>query len=57
MAGAMSMAVGEFASVNSRSDTDRADLDRERLELADDLWRSAKISLAYTSSAGPNARR
>jgi hypothetical protein len=55
MAGAMSMAVGKCPSVNSRSETERAD--RERLELADDPWRSAKISLASTSSAGPNTRR
>jgi VIT1/CCC1 family predicted Fe2+/Mn2+ transporter len=35
-AGAMSMAAGEYVSVSSQSDTERADLDRERLELAHD---------------------
>ena len=36
MAGAMSMAAGEYVSVSSQSDTERADLDREREELASD---------------------
>jgi VIT1/CCC1 family predicted Fe2+/Mn2+ transporter len=36
VAGAMSMAAGEFVSVSSQSDTERADLDRERGELAVD---------------------
>lgn len=34
VAGAMSMAAGEYVSVSSQSDTERADLDRERHELA-----------------------
>jgi vacuolar iron transporter family protein len=34
VAGAMSMAAGEFVSVSSQADTERADLERERLELA-----------------------
>jgi VIT1/CCC1 family predicted Fe2+/Mn2+ transporter len=34
VAGAMSMAAGEYVSVSSQSDTERADLTRERLELA-----------------------
>ena len=34
VAGAMSMAVGEYVSVSSQADTERADLDRERKELA-----------------------
>lgn len=34
VAGAMSMAAGEYVSVSSQSDTERADLDRERKELA-----------------------
>lgn len=34
VAGAMSMAAGEYVSVSSQSDTERADLARERLELA-----------------------
>lgn len=34
VAGAMSMAAGEYVSVSSQSDTERADLERERGELA-----------------------
>ena len=34
VAGAMSMAAGEYVSVSSQSDTENADLDRERGELA-----------------------
>ena len=33
VAGAMSMAAGEYVSVSSQADTERADLDRERREL------------------------
>lgn len=33
VAGAMSMAAGEYVSVSSQADTERADRDRERLEL------------------------
>jgi VIT1/CCC1 family predicted Fe2+/Mn2+ transporter len=36
VAGAMSMAAGEYVSVSSQSDTERADLARERRELAAD---------------------
>jgi VIT1/CCC1 family predicted Fe2+/Mn2+ transporter len=36
VAGAMSMAAGEYVSVSSQSDTERADLERERKELAAD---------------------
>jgi len=36
VAGAMSMAAGEYVSVSSQADTERADLDRERRELADE---------------------
>ena len=35
VAGAMSMAAGEYVSVSSQSDTERADLARERQELSD----------------------
>lgn len=35
VAGAMSMAAGEYVSVSSQSDTERADLTRERRELAE----------------------
>lgn len=34
MAGAMSMAAGEYVSVSSQSDTEQADIDKERHELA-----------------------
>ncbi|HFB65181.1 MAG TPA: VIT family protein [Aeromonadales bacterium] len=34
IAGAMSMAAGEYVSVSSQSDTEKADLDREKYELA-----------------------
>ena len=37
VAGAMSMAAGEYVSVSSQSDTEQADLDRERGELAADI--------------------
>lgn len=37
VAGAMSMAAGEYVSVSSQADTEAADLGRERVELANDL--------------------
>ena len=36
VAGAMSMAAGEYVSVSSQSDTEKADLEKERKELATD---------------------
>ena len=39
VAGAMSMAAGEYVSVCSQTDTERADLARERAELADEPGR------------------
>jgi len=36
VAGAMSMAAGEYVSVSSQADTERADQERERKELATD---------------------
>jgi vacuolar iron transporter family protein len=36
VAGAMSMAAGEYVSVSSQSDTEQADLERERRELEED---------------------
>lgn len=36
VAGAMSMAAGEYVSVHSQADTEKADLERERKELASD---------------------
>lgn len=37
VAGAMSMAAGEYVSVSSQSDTEASDLARERKELSDDI--------------------
>ena len=37
VAGAMSMAAGEYVSVSSQADTESADLERERKELATDI--------------------
>lgn len=42
VAGAMSMAAGEYVSVSSQADTENADLNRERQELASDLVREHK---------------
>ena len=36
VAGALSMAAGEYVSVSSQADTEKADIERERQELADD---------------------
>ncbi|MEY4917037.1 MAG: hypothetical protein RL616_950, partial [Verrucomicrobiota bacterium] len=44
VAGAMSMAAGEYVSVSSQSDTENADLEREREELAtDDEFEQAEL--------------
>jgi len=42
VAGAMSMAAGEYVSVSSQADTERADLERERQELLTDLEHERK---------------
>ncbi len=48
VAGAMSMAAGEYVSVSSQSDTERADLDRERGELAaDPVHEHAELTAIY----------
>lgn len=48
VAGAMSMAAGEYVSVSSQADTERADLDREREELATDPEREhAEMTAIY----------
>ncbi|HWT15582.1 MAG TPA: VIT family protein [Patescibacteria group bacterium] len=48
VAGAMSMAAGEYVSVSSQSDTERADLERETLELAtDDAHERAELAGIY----------
>jgi VIT1/CCC1 family predicted Fe2+/Mn2+ transporter len=48
VAGAMSMAAGEYVSVSSQADTERADLGRERTELRDDPERELEeLRLIY----------
>ena len=48
VAGAMSMAAGEYVSVSSQADTERADLIRERHELAtDDIKERAELTAIY----------
>ncbi|WP_457423554.1 VIT1/CCC1 transporter family protein [Roseateles sp. P5_E7] len=48
VAGAMSMAAGEYVSVSSQSDTERADIARERQELATDATReTAELAGIY----------
>lgn len=48
VAGAMSMAAGEYVSVSSQADTERADLDRERKELlADPDHELAELTAIY----------
>lgn len=48
VAGAMSMAAGEYVSVSSQSDTEAADLDREREHLAaDDDYEHAELAAIY----------
>lgn len=48
VAGAMSMAAGEYVSVSSQSDTEKADLSRERKELAiDEPAEQKELALIY----------
>jgi VIT1/CCC1 family predicted Fe2+/Mn2+ transporter len=48
VAGAMSMAAGEYVSVSSQSDTEHADLERERGELAtDEVHEHAELAAIY----------
>ena len=48
VAGAMSMAAGEYVSVSSQSDTESADLERERRELATDpVHEHAEMTAIY----------
>jgi len=42
VAGAMSMAAGEYVSVSSQADTEQADLSRERRELAENIHHEKK---------------
>ncbi len=52
VAGAMSMAAGEYVSVSSQADTETADLDRERGELADDPARELEELTAVYRGRG-----
>ena len=48
VAGAMSMAAGEYVSVSSQSDTEKADLARERKELGDNVeFEHAELAEIY----------
>jgi len=50
VAGAMSMAAGEYVSVSSQADTERADLDREGKELAaDPEHEQAELTAIYVA--------
>lgn len=50
VAGAMSMAAGEYVSVSSQADTARADLERERRELkADPDYETAELAAIYVA--------
>lgn len=52
VAGAMSMAAGEYVSVSSQADTEQADLARERKELAEDPEAELKELAAIYESRG-----
>lgn len=48
VAGAMSMAAGEYVSVSSQADTEKADIERERKELAtDDKHEHEELAAVY----------
>src|SRR5512144_8833 len=50
VAGAMSMATGEYVSVHSQADTERAELKRERTELkADDEGEHKELMAIYVA--------
>ena len=50
VAGAMSMAAGEYVSVHSQADTEKSDLDRERAELkADSEGEHRELAAIYVS--------
>lgn len=50
VAGAMSMAAGEYVSVSSQADTEKADIDRERKELAvDGQFERDELASIYVS--------
>jgi VIT1/CCC1 family predicted Fe2+/Mn2+ transporter len=52
VAGAMSMAAGEYVSVHSQADTEKADLNRERNELATDREGELKELAAIYAARG-----
>jgi VIT1/CCC1 family predicted Fe2+/Mn2+ transporter len=50
VAGAMSMAAGEYVSVSSQKDTEQADLSRERTELAaDPIYEARELAQIYVA--------
>lgn len=54
VAGSMSMAAGEYVSVSSQADTENADLDRERRELAaDPAAEHAELATIYVDRGLP----
>jgi vacuolar iron transporter family protein len=55
VAGSMSMAAGEYVSVSSQSDTERADIEKERLELATQPEHEIAELAAIYVSRGLNA--
>jgi len=54
VAGAMSMAAGEYVSGSSQADTEKADLERERGELAEDVESERKELAAIYVNRGLN---
>ena len=56
VAGALSMAAGEYVSVSSQADAERADLTRERTELATDPVGEEDELAGIYSSAVSNLR-
>ena len=52
VAGALSMAAGEYISVQSQADTENADLDRERIELRDEAERELEELAAIYMERG-----
>ena len=52
VAGAMSMAAGEYVSVSSQADTEQADLTRERKELKEDVHHEQKELQAIYEARG-----
>ena len=52
VAGAMSMAAGEYVSVSSQSDTEHADLEREKRELLEDPASRRKSLPGFMSARG-----